>query len=53
MCKFLLVAGADGAGGEPGIRSGHEGTVPGIANFSRVETTIACAGATTPAGVAR
>src|SRR3954467_15393831 len=26
-------------------------TVPGIANFSRVETTIACAGATTPAAV--
>ena len=27
-------------------------TVPGITNFSRLETTIACAGATTPAGVA-
>ena len=27
-------------------------TVPGVTNFSRVETTIACAGATTPAGVA-
>jgi uncharacterized protein (TIGR01244 family) len=27
-------------------------TVPGINNFSRVETTIACAGATTPAAVA-
>jgi uncharacterized protein (TIGR01244 family) len=27
-------------------------TVPGIVNFSRVETTIACAGATTPAAVA-
>jgi len=26
-------------------------TVPGITNFSRVETTIACAGATTPAAV--
>jgi len=26
--------------------------VPGITNFSRVETTIACAGATTPAAVA-
>jgi uncharacterized protein (TIGR01244 family) len=26
-------------------------TVPGINNFSRVETTIACAGATTPAAV--
>ena len=27
-------------------------TVPGITNFSRLETTIACAGATTPAAVA-
>ena len=27
-------------------------TVPGITNFSKVETTIACAGATTPAAVA-
>jgi uncharacterized protein (TIGR01244 family) len=27
-------------------------TVPGITNFARVETTIACAGATTPASMA-
>ena len=27
-------------------------TLPGITNFARVETTIACAGATTPAAVA-
>jgi uncharacterized protein (TIGR01244 family) len=27
-------------------------TVPGISNFSRLETTVACAGATTPAAVA-
>lgn len=27
-------------------------TVPGVNNFSRLQTTIACAGATTPAGVA-
>ena len=26
--------------------------MPGITNFARVETTIACAGATTPAAVA-
>jgi len=26
-------------------------TVPGVTNFTRVETTIACAGATTPAAV--
>ena len=27
-------------------------SVPGIANFSHVETTVACAGATTPAALA-
>src|SRR5947207_13430959 len=27
-------------------------TVPGITNFSQVETTVACAGAVTPAAVA-
>jgi uncharacterized protein (TIGR01244 family) len=27
-------------------------TVPGVTNFARVETTIACAGATTPAAMA-
>jgi len=27
-------------------------TVPGVTNFARVETTIACAGATTPAALA-
>jgi uncharacterized protein (TIGR01244 family) len=27
-------------------------TIPGVVNFSRVETTVACAGATTPEGVA-
>ena len=27
-------------------------TVPGITNFARVETTVACAGATTPAAIA-
>jgi len=26
-------------------------TVPGITNFSKVETTVACAGATTPAAL--
>ena len=28
-------------------------TIPGITNFSQVETTVACAGATTPAVIAR
>ena len=27
-------------------------TIPGITNFSQVETTVACAGATTPGSVA-
>jgi hypothetical protein len=27
-------------------------TVAGVTNFAKLETTIACAGATTPAGVA-
>jgi uncharacterized protein (TIGR01244 family) len=29
-----------------------KGSVPGVTNFARLETTIACAGATTPAAVA-
>src|SRR3954468_21583781 len=28
-------------------------TVPGIVNFAKVETTVACAGATTPAALAQ
>ena len=36
----------------PYAQSVTKATVPGVTNFARVETTIACAGATTPAAVA-
>lgn len=42
----LLVAASAGAQGVT------KGTVDGVTNFAKVESTIACAGATTPAGVA-
>jgi len=37
------------AGAQSGVT---KQTVPGITNFSKVETTVACAGATTPAALA-
>jgi uncharacterized protein (TIGR01244 family) len=37
------------AGAQSGVT---KETVPGITNFSKVETTVACAGATTPAALA-
>ena len=36
----------------PYAQSVTKASVPGVTNFARVETTIACAGATTPAAVA-
>ena len=36
----------------PHAQSVTKSSVPGVTNFARVETTIACAGATTPAAVA-
>jgi len=36
----------------PDAQSVTKSSVPGVTNFARVETTIACAGATTPAAVA-
>ena len=42
----LLVAASAGA------QSVTKGTVEGVTNFAKVESTIACGGATTPAGVA-
>jgi uncharacterized protein (TIGR01244 family) len=36
----------------PAIAQVTKPTVPGVTNFSKLETTIACAGATTAAGVA-
>ena len=43
---FAIVAiGASVAAGQAQVR---KSTVPGITNFAQVETTVACAGATTP-----
>jgi uncharacterized protein (TIGR01244 family) len=39
-------------GAAPYAQTVTKGSVPGVTNFARVETTIACAGATTPAAVA-
>ena len=46
-----VVAATSLVGGVAGAQVTKE-SVPGVTNFSRVETTIACAGATTPAAVA-
>lgn len=43
LASALVVAGAFAQVTKP--------SVPGVTNFAKVETTIACAGATTPAGV--
>ena len=53
----LLLAIAVGISGAIGIATLHAQNVtkeslPGVTNFARLETTIACAGATTPAAVA-
>ena len=45
----VLLAGAVVLGAQAQVT---KETVPGIVNFSRVETTVACAGATTPAALA-
>src|SRR5262245_12013975 len=44
----LLVLGAENARAQQVTKE----SVPGIVNFSKVETTVACAGATTPAALA-
>jgi uncharacterized protein (TIGR01244 family) len=52
-CLFAVaVLSATSAGIAVQAQQVTKETVPGVVNFSRVETTIACAGATTPAGVA-
>jgi len=48
VVALLLLAGATGARAQAQVT---KETVPGIVNFSRVETTVACAGATTPAAL--
>ena len=51
--RTLLVIGACLALGASGAASQVEkATVPGVTNFTKVDATIACAGATTPAAVA-
>ena len=49
VCSAGLLAGA--AQAQAGQQVTKE-TIAGVTNFARVETTIACAGATTPAAVA-
>ena len=46
----VLVVGVGGA--IAGAQSVTKETLPGVTNFARLETTIACAGATTPQAVA-
>jgi uncharacterized protein (TIGR01244 family) len=47
---FVLVAGVGGS--IAGAQNVTKETLPGVTNFARLETTIACAGATTPQAVA-
>ena len=54
MKRFLLIfavvtLGVSAANAQSPVK---KSTVPGITNFSQVETTVACAGAVTPAAVA-
>lgn len=48
LIPCLLAAGLSIATAQPVKKS----TVPGVVNFSQVETTVACAGATTPESLA-
>jgi uncharacterized protein (TIGR01244 family) len=54
MVRTILIGVAAGAALLSAVVSAQvtKENVPGITNFSRVETTIACAGATTPGAVA-
>ena len=49
LIAAVLVLTATGAGAQTPVT---KASVPGIVNFSKVETTVACAGATTPAALA-
>jgi uncharacterized protein (TIGR01244 family) len=48
----LVVSLLVGVGGAVAAQSVTKETLPGVTNFARLETTIACAGATTPQAVA-
>lgn len=50
--RTLLVSVALAAVAVPAAAQLQKSTVPGVTNFTKVEATIACAGATTPAAVA-
>jgi uncharacterized protein (TIGR01244 family) len=49
---FVVVLIAALGGGIAGAQNVTKETLPGVTNFARLETTIACAGATTPQAVA-
>jgi uncharacterized protein (TIGR01244 family) len=49
---FAVVLIAALGGGIAGAQNVTKETLPGVTNFARLETTIACAGATTPQAVA-
>jgi uncharacterized protein (TIGR01244 family) len=51
LVMSACLAGVCAAGGAE-AQTVTKGSVPGVTNFARVETTIACAGATTPAAIA-
>ena len=50
--RALLVGMALAAVAVPAAAQLQKSTVPGVNNFTKVDATIACAGATSPAGVA-
>ena len=49
---FVVVLIVGVGGGIAGAQNVTKETLPGVTNFARLETTIACAGATTPQAVA-
>ena len=52
MRTFLVIGACLLLGGSGAALQIEKATVPGVTNFTRVDATIACAGATTPAAVA-
>ena len=52
MKRILLIVVIAALGASAAVAQVKKSTVPGITNFAQVETTVACAGAVTPAAVA-
>jgi len=52
MKRALLILSIFAVGASIGTAQVKKSTLPGVTNFSQVETTVACAGAVTPAAVA-